>query len=332
MKRYVVYMPDLDYFYYPYYDFFHRENVQVIKFQYPVPQKTENTFLRKLSCHWFSEKNNTRSFHMPFKGIWFPSCKVIPDSTEEIVFVFGELFTLCTPQYRNYLKKHFPNCKIVYTMFDLAKWWLDQTDDMETIKQFADVVFSYDKDDCEKYGFIFHRDAYSVLPKDMLDEGHIVSDLNFCGKAKDRYEEILAVYASAKSAGINCDFNVLKLPQKEKEKYPELAEAKFIPYIDYIRRIQGANCLFEICQNGKNQYTLRPWEAIAYGKKILTNNKEFLNEEFYNPEYIQVYEDPKKIDWDWVRKKIDVDYHYIEKLSVDKLMDDYNLVLDTIRR
>ena len=32
------------------------------------------------------------------------------------------------------------------------------------------------------------------------------------------------------------------------------------------------------------------------------------------------------------RKKIDVDYHYIEKLSVDKLMDDYNLVLDTIRR
>ena len=149
MKRYVVYMPDLDYFYYPYYDFFHRENVQVIKFQYPVPQKTENTFLRKLSCHWFSEKNNTRSFHMPFKGIWFPSCKVIPDSTEEIVFVFGELFTLCTPQYRNYLKKHFPNCKIVYTMFDLAKWWLDQTDDMETIKQFADVVFSYDKDDCD---------------------------------------------------------------------------------------------------------------------------------------------------------------------------------------
>lgn len=332
MKRYVVYMPDLDYFYYPYNDLFLREDIQVIKFQYPVPLKRSSKFLRKFSCIWFSERNMEKKTHIPFRTWWYHNCKVIPDSTDEIVFCFGELFTLCTPQYRRYLKKHFPNCKIVYTMFDLAKWWVDQTNDMETIKQFADVVFSYDKDDCKKYGFVFHRDAYSVLPEDVISGNQIHSDLNFCGKAKDRYKEILEVYDSAKNAGVICDFNIVKLPQKEKEVYPELAESRYIPYIEYIRRIQGANCLFEICQDGKNQYTLRPWEAIAYGKKILTNNKEFLNEEFYDPEYIQVYDKPETIDWEWVKKKVSVDYKYIEKLSVNKLLEDYDRVLDGIHQ
>ena len=265
---------------------------------------------------------------MPFKKLWYPTCTVVSDSTDEIVFLFWGTFTLCSSQYRRYLKKHFPNCKITFTMFDLAKWCIEETNDMKNIKEFADAVFSYDIDDVQKYGLIFHRDAFSVLPESMLSGGSVDSDLNFCGKAKDRYNEILAVYDSAKRAGVICDFNVPKLPPEAKKAYPELAGSKYIPYIDYVKRIQGTNCLFEICQKGKKQYTLRPWEAIAYGKKILTSNKEFLREEFYNPEYIQVYDSPESIDWEWVKKRVDVDYHYIDKLSVDKLLKDYNQILD----
>ena len=327
MKRYVVYMPDLDFFVYPYYDLFNRENVQVIKFTEPVPIKTENRMLRKLCGFIYDFDRNTKRFRMPFKSIWYPLCTGIPDSTDEIVFMFWGPFTLCSGKYREYLKKHFPNCKITFTMFDLAKWCLDQTNDMNDIKEFADAIFSYDLDDVEKYGLTFRRDAFSVLPQDMITGGSVSSDLNFCGKAKDRYNEILAVYDSAKKAGIKCDFNVPKLPQEAKEAYPELAGSRYIPYLDYVKRIQGTNCLLEICQSKKTNYTLRPWEAIAYGKKILTCNKEFLKEEFYNPEYIQVFDNPEEIDWNWVKKKVDVDYHYIEKLAVDNLLDDYDRVL-----
>ncbi len=328
MKRYVVYMPDLDFFYYPYYDLFHRDNVQVIIFQEPVPMNTESRIFKKLCSLCFAFDLNTKHFRMPFKKIWYPICTGIPDSEDEIVFLFWGTFTLCSSQYRKYLKKHFPNCKITFTMFDLAKWCLQETNDMKNIKEFADAVFSYDIDDVQTYGLTFHRDAFSVLPKEMIQGGSVESDLNFCGKAKDRYEEILAVYDSARRAGVECDFNIPKLPQEAKASYPELASSTYIPYIEYIKRIQGANCLLEICQSRKKQYTLRPWEAIAYGKKILTNNKEFLNEEFYNPELIQVYENPESIDWNWVKEKRKVDYHYIDKLSVDKLLFDYNKVLD----
>lgn len=327
MRRYVVYMPDLDFFIYPYYDLFKRDDVEVILFPEPVPINTKNKLLRKLGGAWFSSKVNSKSFHMPFKKIWYPLCTGLPDSKDEIVFLFWETFTLCTPQYRKYLKDHFPNCKITFTLFDLAKWRLQETNDMKNIIEFADAVFSYDIDDVNRYGFTFHRDAFSVLPKDMVVGDDSICDLNFCGKAKDRYDEILAVYDSAKKAEIRCDFNIPKLPDEKKKIYPELAAATYVPYIDYIKRIQGANCLLEICQSGKRHYTLRPWEAIAYGKKILTNNKEFLKEEFYNPDYIQIYDNPKTIDWDWVKKKEKVNYKYIEQLSIDKFLDDYDRVL-----
>lgn len=328
MKRYVVYMPDLDFFYYPYYDLFKRNNVQVIKYVEPVPMNTDKAILRKLCGLSYSFELNNKWFRMPFKKLWYPICTGIPDSDDEIIFLFWGTFTLCSRQYRRYLKKHFPNCYITFTMFDLAKWCLQETNDMKNVKEFADAVFSYDIDDVEKYGLIFHRDAFSVLPKDTIEGGSVESDLNFCGKAKDRYDEILAVYESGKRAGVKCDFNIPKLPQETKNAYPELADSVYIPYIEYVKRIQGTNCLLEICQSGKKQYTLRPWEAIAYGKKILTSNKEFLKEDFYDSRYIQVYDDPDSIDWEWVRERVDVDYHYIDKLSVDRLLRDYCHILD----
>jgi len=328
MKRYIVYMPDMDFFVYPYYDLFNRENVEVIKFREPVPMNTDNRLLRKMCECTFSFELNTQRFRMPFKNLWYRICTGIPDSTDEIIFMFWGTFTLSDRNYRKYLKKHFPNCKITFTMFDLAKWCLQETDDMKNLKEFADAIFSYDMDDVQKYGLTFHRDAFSVLPEEMIGSGGVDSDLNFCGKAKDRYDEILAVYDSASKAGVRCDFNIPKLPQEAKNAYPELAASKYIPYLEYVRRMQGTNCLLEVCQSKKTNYTLRPWEAIAYGKKILTSNKEFLKEDFYNPNYIQIYEDPSDIDWEWVKARVDIDYHYIEKLTVDKLLEDYNRVLD----
>lgn len=67
MKRYVVYMPDYDFFYYPYYDLFNRDNVQVIRYSEHVPMNTGNVLLAKLCGLWYSYKLNTGKFRMPYK-------------------------------------------------------------------------------------------------------------------------------------------------------------------------------------------------------------------------------------------------------------------------
>ena len=82
------------------------------------------------------------------------------------------------------------------------------------------------------------------------------------------------------------------------------------PYTEIIKQDMQSNCILEIIQPGQSSYTLRFQEAICLGKKLLTNNKEVKNEKYYDPKYIQVFERPEEINWDFVKERIQVDYNY----------------------
>lgn len=327
MSKIILMMPDLDFYIYPYYDMFKQDNVTVLKRDTFCPIENHNkleVFIHELYFH-----GKVTKFIPEFsRRIWYKKYINIPDTDERIYFWFWGFYVVASSQFRKYLKKHYPNCKIIFTLFDLVKWHLHYTKNFEKVKDFADVIFSYDIDDVEKYGLNFHRDGYSILPPEMLCNDYKTHDLNFCGLAKDRYRRILAVYDAAKAHGINCDFNVPKLPDEEVAKRMELSLSHYIPYLDYLKMIQNENCLLEISQGTSKGYSLRPWEAIAYGKKILSDNKDLLKEEFYDPRFIQIYDEPKNINWDWVKEKIPVDYKYIDKLSIKNYISDILKVVD----
>lgn len=57
-----------------------------------------------------------------------------------------------------------------------------------------------------------------------------------------------------------------------------------IPYAQNIVNIKKARCIIEIVQDGQDGITLRPLEAIACGKKLLTNNKNIKKYDFYSPQ------------------------------------------------
>lgn len=59
-----------------------------------------------------------------------------------------------------------------------------------------------------------------------------------------------------------------------------------IPYAQNIDNIKKARCIIDIVQEGQEGITLRPLEAIAYGKKLLTNNKNIKQHDFYSPKNI----------------------------------------------
>ncbi len=82
-------------------------NVEVIKFREPVPMNTDNRLLRKMCACTFSFELNTQRFRMPFKNLWYWICTGIPDSADEIIFMFWETFTLSDRNYRKYLKNIF---------------------------------------------------------------------------------------------------------------------------------------------------------------------------------------------------------------------------------
>jgi hypothetical protein len=75
-------------------------------------------------------------------------------------------------------------------------------------------------------------------------------------------------------------------------------------------------------QQGGHGYTQRMSEAIAYDKKILTNNREVEGAPFYNDKYISIYSDIKDIDISFLRDSSDisVDYGFKDQLSPKKLL------------
>ena len=62
-----------------------------------------------------------------------------------------------------------------------------------------------------------------------------------------------------------------------------------IPYAQNIDNIKKARCIIEIVQKGQEGITLRPLEAIACGKKLLTNNTNIQQFDFYTPQNIFIW-------------------------------------------
>ena len=67
--------------------------------------------------------------------------------------------------------------------------------------------------------------------------------------------------------------------------------------------------------------TLRPYEAVVYNRKLLTNNRSILDFKYYNSRYMQLFERAEEIDWDWIAADTEVDYGYQGDYSPRKLLE-----------
>ena len=62
-------------------------------------------------------------------------------------------------------------------------------------------------------------------------------------------------------------------------------------------------------------------EAVILNKKFLTNNSDLVNLPFYNNKFMKIFTDPSAIDWEFVRKKEDVNYDYHNECSPIKIIE-----------
>jgi hypothetical protein len=93
-------------------------------------------------------------------------------------------------------------------------------------------------------------------------------------------------------------------------------------YNDVLTKELEAKCILDIVQEGQIALSLRPYEAVCYNRKLLTNNRTILKFPFYNPQYMQFFEKVNDIDWNWVKEDIAVDYHYNGEFSPIRLLED----------
>lgn len=166
------------------------------------------------------------------------------------------------------IKKTFVNSKVVFFINDLVG---KTGQPVSLMKEHADLVYSYDPNDCIKYDLINHVVPYSVHA--CLQVGHPVYDVVFVGAAKDRLNDVMSIFYDLTSKGVKCFFRIIGVPDESQIQEEGLSYSSRITYEEYLQLLQKGNCILDVIQGQSSGNTLRVGEAIIMGKKLLTNNK-----------------------------------------------------------
>ena len=196
------------------------------------------------------------------------------------VILFGPRYWFCQTFYFEYIKKKFPSCKFVLYYQDKVMKSSPEFDPRFAKRRF-DLIYSYDRSDCEKYCLIYYPTPYSMysIPE---NSSFPEVDVFFCGAAKDRRQIIEDSFLKLRSLGLVCDFFINYAsegcPRIEGIHYNEYME-----YEEYLQRLSRAKVILDVMQGGADGFTMRLWESMMYGKHLLTNNESIRSSRFYDP-------------------------------------------------
>lgn len=214
------------------------------------------------------------------------------------------------------IRKNNPNSLHVALFYDSK---IMDCHNIKRIKQKYDLVAIHDSLEAEKNDIAFIHPVYSKrnINFDMYDE---IYDLSFVGKAKDRFDILIAIYDYLEEAGLKCNFFIHGVPRK-KRKYRKgiVYSNKEISIEEADEYIWTSKCLLDLKPYGTTALTSRHREAVLYNKKLLSNNETILSDKYYNNNMMQYFEKIEDIDISfWSKEKYN--YQYEGDYKADNLL------------
>ncbi len=167
-----------------------------------------------------------------------------------------------------YIKKKNKKCKIVMYFWNN----IDDAYKKHLQDENIDEFWTFDKEDAKKYNMKYNPQFYT---KDIqLKSSCQEFDILFLGRAKKRKNEIMALKNILEQQNLKCKFIIIE------------DEKDYIQYDEYLELISKSKCILDYNQEGQVGLTLRPMEALFFSKKLITNNSDIKNYDFYNPKNI----------------------------------------------
>ena len=148
----------------------------------------------------------------------------------------------------------------------------------QKIKNIGFSPYSFEPKDAQQYQIGLLNQFYR-MHVDYNQTNECTYDFYFIGFIKNRGEKIEKLKTYLIEKGFTVLFHVVDSINQS------------ISYDENIRNILQSKCLIEIVEDGLKGVTLRPLEAIAFNKKLLTNNMNVTCMDFYNENNICVYDD-----------------------------------------
>jgi hypothetical protein len=222
---------------------------------------------------------------LPFFHLWFSKefRTAGKDKTVEII-LFDTILTLPAVKY---IKKKYPNNRIIY-------WYWNHIYHPEWMKEIPEGVekWSYDPEDCRKYGLNFNTQFYFKAIADYrLEDYPMAYDFSFVGATKSRADKIAECEKLIDNRGFSKQFIVIDYNSKVKRVHG-------IPYSEVIDIVRKSRCVVDILPDAQKGLSIRPLEALFMHKKLITNYKPMKELPFYSTRNIFIMGIDKDSDLD----------------------------------
>jgi hypothetical protein len=224
---------------------------------------------------------------IPFKKIWYGEWKNEIKNYDVLIIFDG----LRGGDIIKYIHKINPTARIIIYYVNKFK---EKRNNPADFKKSPCELWSFDKNDCERIGMKFNHYFYN--------DDHYRKENIFCEKIYD------ALFIGAdkgsrlkKLMELNCilekyQYQTKNILVKAKNKsYKNLTDKeiailtdKTIEYEDILKFVHQSKCIIEIQDTGQNGITLRAMEAMFFKKKLITDNLDVLNLDFYKRDNIFV--------------------------------------------
>ena len=203
-------------------------------------------------------------------------------------------------------------------------YWVCQYANFLADNNAFDKVFTVDPNDAQRYGYSLCYTPYSIVNSDRVrTDSNENIPIYFCGRNAGRIYKLYKIWEEAKKRGISVTYD-LAASAGFKDFFEGDASIRFnkhLPYSEMLKVLPAVQCILDIPQEGQTALTLRPYEAVVYNKKLLTNSKSIKSFKYYDSRYMQCFEKIEDIDWEWVVSDINVDYGYQGDFSPYRLLE-----------
>jgi len=262
----------------------------------------------------FNDKVN-RIIKAPFSKYVYP--RLFPfhfDEDRPLVFLFFNCrYSLLNSSYVEFLKQRYPSAKFVLYFQDIIK--SNPHLNIERYRRLFDLLLSYDEGDCNQYGLQYFPTPYSrvKIPQNRFIEPF---DVYFCGKAKNRYQEILNVHNRCVMQGLTCKFFLFGMEKDKMVSGEGIKYERSMSYNENLQYVQKCRCILEIMQQGATGFTPRLWEALTYGKHIISNNPGLKGSKYSEAPNVHQIEELNSMHY-WIRE--DVEARSLEKFVTNPI-------------
>ena len=207
------------------------------------------SFFRKVCSRLFT------NFLFVFFGKW----KNILNDVDNVILMDNAF----NSKISKYIKKKKHNIKI--TMY----YWnvVNERNKFILEDKNIDSFWTFDEFDSKKYNMKFSPQFYYPYP--FNDHSDIKYDVCFLGAAKDREQIILDIENTLKNSGLRTNIIISH------------SGSNFISYHNYLTMIFESKSVLDVVGDNQIGITLRCLESIFYKKKLITNNKNIINYDFY---------------------------------------------------